>query len=1303
MNSSTTQKHKIKDSLNAFSKDNYLTAGEKFIDTILGHKLGSAEEPSAMTPDQFINKYLGIKYQNNDIGQQAKQKDNDFIRKHTSAININRKIDSDVIANTIADNSDIEFNNDKSIYGYFYFFIVQMKNATNKKTSYTRLTRIISRRLNNPTVILFCDQVENNTHVHLSLIERRPDKQAKELDVISQKVSMLYAINCKSPHSGDLSLLSDLALLKLADNLEKEDLHFDVLVNKWLEILSIETLNNKFYNELLVWFTDITSNKEVKFPLEYQYIHIENGQEKLEKKNIKREEQVIRLITRFMFIWFIKEKNLVPKELFDERTVFKAGMGDYQEISPLLNKEYTDGDDNYYRAILQNLFFATLNTPIEDKVEGTKREFSKEDGSTHRVFSKWRYKEEINDPKGFAELMNKVPFINGGLFDCLDGFYGKKEGKEQGTYRLDCFTDNAHQRKKLFVPNWIFFDKKRGLLEIFKEYKFTVEENTAIDIDVALDPELLGNVFERLIAFYNPETHDGEVKSIKDSKRAKSGSYYTRRHVVDFMVNGALKEYLKNNLKQNACKITDKELTSLLTLTDEGVNLSEEKINILISAVYNLKALDPAVGSGAFPMEVLRQCVGILSKLDPDNKKWKQEQLYNLPSVQSIKRDYILTEQMEDKKAQKKAQEELDNRTQEIRSNFGLQKHDYLRKLYLIRNSIYGVDIQPIACQITKLRFFISLTIDQEISRNGYNLGIQSLPNLETNFVAADSLIKLYESKSNQAEFDTEMSEVKNINTEIKLNRNNIFSANSRKKKRILMEKDKHLRNKLGKVMRQEYKALYKGEDTGLKHKPIKNREIEKILSNIDKITSHNIMDQNFVANWFDPDWMFGINDKFDIVIGNPPYIQLQNNKGELANRYKDAGFESLARRGDIYMLFYEKAISLLKQGGILSFITSNKWMRNDYGNKLREFFVKNITPISVIDLGPGVFERVTVWTNILISHKKEPQTGINFPAFRVADSEDRDTDLYKCLDSPDYVSLDPAGDKWIIVSDEESNLQQKIEETAIPLNQHNIQLYRGVTTGENDAFTINEEIKDRIIAEDPNSAKIIQPLLRGKNIKKWYLDGDKEWLIATLPVLQIDIDDYPAVKKYLLDFGMEKLVQSGETEKGARGKTIYDWFEVSSPMTNYQNFSNDKIIFATLVQEPNIYYDTQGYYSLDSTFTINGKSAKYLAAVLNSRFTHEIFSRFYAGGNVGGEGVSYKKAYIKDLRIPDISAEEQKPFNLLVDKIVELTKDRYKVDKPAIKAVQSEIDKLVAEIYQLTPAEIKLLTPEKSTPPGIK
>lgn len=558
------------------------------------------------------------------------------------------------------------------------------------------------------------------------------------------------------------------------------------------------------------------------------------------------------------------------------------------------------------------------------------------------IHNVYRYEKLFSDPKLALELFKNVPFLNGGLFECLDDttkMYERKDGTRSYT-RIDGFSDRADNQLK--VPNYLFFDetkevdlsedygkektakksKVRGLLNILSSYKFTIAENTPIEEEIALDPELLGKVFENLLASYNPET--------KTSARKDSGSFYTPRVVVDYMVDESIKLHLKKSLVNYGMPEEDaiEGLDILFAYTEKEHLFNNEEVSALIAAIDNLKILDPACGSGAYPMGILHKLVYILHKLDPENKKWRNRQEEKVESIE----DTVSRE----------------NALQAIADTFTKysDNNDYGRKLYLIENCIHGVDIQSIACQISKLRFFISLICEQKVDDKLENRGIRPLPNLETKFVCANTLIKL----NKPEQLLLRNPEIDKKEKELEVVRDKHFGARNPETKKKYREKDEVLREEIAQLL------LNDGWD-------------DEVAT---QVSSWNPYDQNSSANFFDSEWMYGIKDGFDIVIGNPPYVQLQKFKGNPIQKiYKDLGFKVHNSNGDIYCLFYEKGMALLAKGGILTYITSNKWMRAGYGEELRDFFTNNENnPIVLIDLGPNVFENATVDTNILIIEK---------------------------------------------------------------------------------------------------------------------------------------------------------------------------------------------------------------------------------------------------------------------------------------------------------------------------------------------
>ena len=1086
----------------------------------------------------------------------------------------------------------------------FLFCAVELKNNDYSRTKYAEFTREINKRLFAPTVIIF----RAREHLTIAFADRRPNITDESRDVLGQ-VTLIKDIRLADPHRAHLDILSELSLeqcIKWMDDNRKPQ-NFDGLLAAWLAKLDTEELNKQFYRKLFAWYEWAVDDEDVKFPTD-------------ENRVITREEHVIRLITRLLFIWFIKEKGLVAEELFNRH-----------EVLELLKDDDLENGDSYYRAVLQNLFFATLNTEID------KRKFSTVGYTTNRDFSRFRYEAQMQDPDNLLALFAKTPFINGGLFDCLDTW----EATGENSYRIDCFSDNQYH--KLSIPNRFFFDENRGLLPLLEHYKFTVEENTPIEQEVALDPELLGRVFENLLAAYNPETGA--------TVRKQTGSYYTPRAIVDYMVEEALMATLSQKCQPTDAdeNISDDKLRYLFDYTNMYDNpdkrLDGTDAERVVRAISELKILDPAVGSGAFPMGVLHKLTLALRRLDPDNTRWEalQKELAGKRAAEAF--------DTQDDQERREELHEIDDTFKRYRDS------DFGRKLYLIQNSIFGVDIQPIACQIAKLRFFISLAIEQEPDTAAENFGIKPLPNLETRFIAANTLIGF------KAQLTLKSEKAINLELELRDNREQHFHATTRQRKRKCKEKDERLRAALA----AELARFGMSEDDA------------------QKIALWDIYDQNATADWFDPEWMFGITKGFDMVIGNPPYIQLQKDGGRLADLYQPCEFDTFVRTGDIYCLFYEKGHKLLNGTGHLCFITSNKWMRAGYGKKLRDYFILYTQPVQLLDMGPDVFD-ATVDTNILLLQNKIIYDGVmTFRDAMIGADFDRQTGNISQYLTDNGVRMEiPAEDEpWAILSSTELSLKHKIEDVGIPLKDWDISINYGIKTGYNTAFLIDNQTKEALIAADPKSAEIIKPVLKGRDIKRYQANWAGLWLIVThngyANVPAIEVNNYPIVKRHLDSFytQLQKRSDKGHTPYNLRHCAYHSAFE------------KEKIIYPETTHAANFFYDDGQYFIEKTCFMITGSDLKLLVGLLSSVLMTFAYKQYYGGTVLGKKGYQYNQHALEKLPVVKIPASQQQPLIALVDQILAAKQADPDADTSNL---ENEIDTLVYELYNLTEDEIAIV-----------
>ncbi len=1127
----------------------------------------------------------------------------------------------------------------------FVFLALDLKPGVWSRTRLAALTREVNRLFPMPAVLLFRHPREDGTPLlSVSVIHRRANKRDASRDVIEGKVSIIKDIDLGTPHAAHLRILESMALTEVDAKYIPSS--FDKLYEAWLEVLSVKALNDRFYKDLAEWYYwAILARTGVVFP---------KGQP-LEKSddpttNNRPTVALIRLLTRLIFVWFLKEKQLVPAALFEEKA-----------LAGLLNTppDQHGAQGNYYKAILQNLFFATLNTEMADEDEdGNKQRVWRAPAGPKRldkylIHTAYRYKGDFKDPDAALALFRKVPFLNGGLFECLDKLITPAdiqrdptlaglvvlEGK-QTVLRVDGFSERPEN--PMHIPNELFFGdgadevdlndvfgtknrkyKPRGLLKIFDSYKFTIEENTPVEEEVALDPELLGKVFENLLASYNPDT--------KTTARKKSGSFYTPREVVDYMVDEALVCYLERPLApvettQEATKFVANglldldtgpgdldldtvaahpvhgglavggpenplgdRLRHLLSYRHTSHDFSTAETHTLITAIERLRVLDPACGSGAFPMGMLQKLVAVLRKLDPDNALWKAQN--RAPLAEQL----AIAKKLKDPTLRDEQTTAAVATLEKFDADFADPDYaDYARKLYLIEKCLYGVDIQPIAVQIAKLRFFISLVVEQKLGTEHQRL--TPLPNLETKIVAANTLLPIPRDNSkvnSQHDLLANLSQVKDKEAELREANASHFAAKRFRDKRKRKERILKLRDELVALLRAE-----------LTLKP----------DLAERIAAWDPFDQNQFARFFDPELMFGFDRGFDIVIGNPPYVRQEAIK-EFKPEFKEAKYATYNGTADLFVYFYERSFQLLNPHGCLSFITSNKWFRAKYGTALREYMVTHTELRQIIDFGDEAVFDALAYPTIVIATKRDkavPQSDVkNDVAVLNWDSSNVN---YRVSDFPDVFAAerfnvpqqDLKRDGWQLEPPTKRQLLARIRKAGQPLGEYcKGRFYRGVLTGLNEAFVITREQRDALVVQDPKSADIIKPFLRGRDVKRWNVESQDLWLIFTRR--GIDIDGYPAVKAHLQAFRKQLEAKPDAWDDKTQGAWpgrkagSYEWFHIQDNIAYWEEFLLPKIIVPAIAATPMAAVDQTGYFSNNKSTIFLPPSAALAAACVNS------------------------------------------------------------------------------------------------------
>ena len=1213
MTNEEIKKREIESALAAMNGGDFLQTSKKLLEVLNYH--GPLIEELPETVEDFIQEYPAEK---------TDTKTEQEFRKNAKSIELVSQVGSDEIVDSQPDRFESR-TFDKGLIKSFVFCTVELKDKDYSRSKYAEFTREINKRTTLATVVFF--RVKNR--LTIGFVGRRPSQLDESKDVL-EKATLIKDIRLDNPHRAHLDILFELSLKECAKwmTAEEQPKNFDGLLEAWLARLGTEELNKKFYQELFAWFK--WAVKEATFPTD-------------KNRSLDPEEHVIRLITRLLFVWFIKEKGLVAEELFNET-----------QVSPLLKNYDRDTGDSYYRVVLQNLFFATLNTEIE------KREFSQGGNSVHRNFSLYRYEDQMLDPDKLLRLFAQTPFINGGLFDCLDSF--KATG--DGGYRIDCFSDKHYT--KLSIPDRLFFDD-RGLIPLLEHYKFTVEENTPIEQDVALDPELLGKVFENLLAEYNPQAGVTAQK--------QTGSYYTRRIIVDYMVDEALVAVLSQ--KCNVAKDWLRSLLDYAQTSDSGKKWSDNpEADCIVEAISQLKIIDPAVGSGAFPMGILHKLTLALRRLDPNNNRW--EQLQQDRAGKRAEAAFKISNQ-----------QERDVELAEISDTFERYRDsDFGRKLYLIQNGIFGVDIQPVACQIAKLRFFISLTIEQEPTQEaGNNFGIKPLPNLETRFVTANTLIGLQLSEARSLLQDDA---VQQLLKEIEVIREKHVLANNRGQKLRLEAQEENLHKRLEEELEIQRRKWVENQQREIEQKAArlpkpeqrkKWREEEqkkykwrkkKFDSDFEyarKIISWKPYDQNASADFFDPEWMFGIRDGFDITIGNPPYVRADSGDKHLKMRQKieDSNqYETLWEKWDLYIPFIERSYKLLKPGGFTTLIVSDAYCHSKYAQKSQNWFLKNsrilrLDFFSKVKIFDAAVRNVTYLFQQAEGSKQKPERRVHYPEFGV-------------------VNLLPTNEQCELTHrvffPEDTDFQSPLVLT-VTLDEI-CYITKGMVVHAHEKKARGEfELRD--LVSDMRDEDHPKPFVEGKHLARWLPATNKwlEWGTERAPDLfsRPTFPELYRVKEKLISVdmaaGVEKLRVVYDDQKLYHNHSAWSFI----PWRSLSSVRNRSIKKQTRYSDEMPHPDLPQREELEDTS--RRFAVKFLLGVMNSTAARD-FLRAHRRSNIHLYPDDWKQ-----VPIPDVSLEQQEPIIELVDQILHTKHTDPDAD---VSDLEKQIDQIVYLLYGLTP-----------------
>ncbi len=1138
----------------------------------------------------------------------------------------------------------------------FLFLAVDLDDQPWSRRELVTIVREINRGFAMPAIILF----RHGGKATLAVIDRRANRRDPSRDVVGGRISLVKDIDLAKPHRAHVEILADLSLAAIAR--KKAPADFRDLYDRWIETLSAAELNKRFYAELADWFAWASTKPEL--------VAFSKGQPADEGG---KEVGLIRLLTRLMFVWFIKEKGLVSGELFNPDRLDSL-LKSPPQSDPM-------GHD-FYLAILQNLFFATLNTEMDQRRWRKDEAGQSKDYLGHHVF---RHEAKFANKDEAEALFNQVPFLNGGLFECLDteitsGDDERKDRAEKERQRLilrvDGFSDQPDKQPRL--QNRIFYGGENavdlsgyyekavrprnvsGLIDLFERYKFTIEENTPLEEEAALDPELLGKVFENLLASYNEDT--------KTTARNKSGSFYTPREVVEFMVDEALLAYLKPKLapphdddgirptapgldfgaapgelglespgnekrapKAQTPDRNETRLRALLDFASRTHDFTTQEVDTLIAAIESCKAIDPAVGSGAFPLGLLQKLVHALAVLDPGGEKWKaRNRAYY---VRRLKEAEEIPAPNERESATVAAQAELAKFDAAFNSG---HYPDYTRKLYLIERCLHGVDIQPIAVQIAKLRCFISLAVEQKADESRPNRGITPLPNLETKLVAANTLTPLHRNGNVMLvtqDLRAAQGKLRNANRAF-------FAAANGADKRRVQKQILDLRHEISALVKQD--GIFSGHEA-------------ELLAHWDPF------DPNSFAPFFDAEWMFGLEPSategwFDIALANPPYVRQEkiesfriNGKPVVSKTQLKADYKTYVGTADLLVYFYERALRLLKPEGALAFITSNKWYVLDYGKGLRGWLRDNARILKLMDFGDApVFEAIAYPTILIATRRSAPGKPLDcetFDAMNWAAGEPVETFPVRfAAESFAMPQKDLATAGWQLKPEAERRLLAHLGDIGQSLaSQIAGKVTRGITTGLNDAFVVNGADKADLIKGNSRADSLFVPYMGGRNVDRWAVQDSDRWLIKIESSANVNHpwsamsnadaekcfrEAYPSIFEW---FSRPDVSQKLK-ERDDQGKF---YWELRS-CTYWDKFFKPKVISTKISSQPTFAVDTEGYTLANTSYFFQTDRPHFCAAVLNSTVGDYLARQTFASKQGGFYEV--QPSALEKFPIPDAS-----------------------------------------------------------------
>lgn len=939
---------------------------------------------------------------------------------------------------------------------------------------------------------------------------------------------------------------------------------------------SIEVVNKEFFADVARLYRKLVGDhSEESLPLE-----VKQGMLRIPESTeteLAKQQFAVRLIGRLVFCWFLRQKKS-GKEL------------------PLLPNDFFEipnSTNSFYHDKLEPLFFETLNKPAADRL-----------------------------PEFSSEPYSLVPYLNGGLFYPKSGHGG------------DYYSLDLKKSKDLVVPNSWFIE----FFELLDRFNFTVDENSSFDTDLSVDPEMLGRIFENLLAEINPDTGEAARKS--------TGSFYTPRSVVDYMVDRTIFAFLLRKTDISAPKL--KALISYDQMDDDEYPLNEEEKRKVTLSLLKFRVLDPACGSGAFPIGILQKVVWIQQQVDPNAEIWLEMQL----SGMSIELQRHLKNQVKNE-------------------NF-----DYLRKLGVIRETLFGVDIQPIATEMSRLRCFLTLIVEEDVKDNLENRGIQPLPNLEFKFITANTLMDLSEVDEETSNYPSMFDDNKLI-LQLKDMRDQYFTSTGKHRNKLV---DSF--SKVQAEMKNNLDTIQYG---------VTSKAFQK-LAEWDPFGVDGV-------DWFDAEWMFGTN-KFDAVICNPPYVGEKGHK-EMFREIRSSGLRDYYQgKMDLFYFFFHIAINHVDKGGIITFITTNYFptalgarnLRNDIKNRTTVLEIINFNELRIFESALGQHNMVT----ILEKGTREVDAVFNMVTQTgLIKHQDLDPILHK---SPDQAGIFTYSQKSIFDGPEayirfpNSEVDSILEKMA-NVDQRLIDICnvnQGVITGADRFSKRHYEMYPGIKAEvgagifrvqegdwaDIAISTNAKPFFKNSAIRRWKSDSEPS---SYLLYLYQERKPTKPELKYLQTF--KEILQG----RGGVVSGDYEWWSIHRPRRT-EIFEGPKIVCPQRSGLNTFAFNEQPWYGSADVYYITAKNddfdLKPVLSLLNSKL---YYCWFYNRGKRKGEALELFQIPLSELPIPKLPAKSA----IELSRLATLAIDQAGGGKlELLSETEAKIDDIVFECFNLSSEE---------------